>query len=626
MKKFLFGVCFLALASVLEAKERPFSELVGPVQVSNVVNGNVLPYITWGGDAAGFLANGLSNQTSAGSLFAQQGLSFKLVNGDDFVKQCRDYLSGNTPYLRCTFGQLGLASEVLGKDPRTKPVVVMQLTYSLGDHVIARNGLKNLNDLKPANGKKKKVCLQKGGPHVTLVDDTLKAAQLSWEDIEIVWADDLTGALGSGKGPAELFRKDKTIDICCVITPDMLVLTGGLESTGKVEGEGEGSVGGAKVINSTFHMNRSIADIYVVRQDWYNANKESVKKFVAAYLAACEKVVKLRNDFNSNPNQNLPEQKNLLQFTKDTIGAPEWSLEVDTHGLLLDASFVGLAGNENFFRDSGNIEGFEGKQKAALDLAVSQGYASARFGFNSNDFDYKALASLAGIAYTPPTAKTNRHDAESINVFPDSNLDDRTLVSFTVGFEPNQSEFSVDTYGSEFQRVLEQTAKFGNAVVVIRGHSDPTRTLVDFLKAGMNPSLDGKPPVITRTGTAGNYQYFIQTQSGTKQLDLTQTGLIIKLIQDGAFDRRDPNPRETVQAALNLSLSRADAVKAAIIRFAQDRKINLDSSQIQPVGVGVAEPIIAKPTNATEAKSNMRVEFRLVRVPAESVKQSDFDF
>ena len=373
MKKFLFGVCFLALASVLEAKERPFSELVGPVQVSNVVNGNVLPYITWGGDAAGFLANGLSNQTSAGSLFAQQGLSFKLVNGDDFVKQCRDYLSGNTPYLRCTFGQLGLASEVLGKDPRTKPVVVMQLTYSLGDHVIARNGLKNLNDLKPANGKKKKVCLQKGGPHVTLVDDTLKAAQLSWEDIEIVWADDLTGALGSGKGPAELFRKDKTIDICCVITPDMLVLTGGLESTGKVEGEGEGSVGGAKVINSTFHMNRSIADIYVVRQDWYNANKESVKKFVAAYLAACEKVVKLRNDFNSNPNQNLPEYKNLLQFTKDTIGAPEWSLEVDTHGLLLDASFVGLAGNENFFRDSGNIEGFEGKQKAALDLAVSHG-------------------------------------------------------------------------------------------------------------------------------------------------------------------------------------------------------------------------------------------------------------
>lgn len=628
MRKILALFCLLAFASLADAKERPFAELVGPVSVSPVVQQSqvVLPYITWGGDAATFLANGLNTQTQANSLFAAQGLNFKLVNGDNFVEQCRNYLSGKTPYLRCTFGQLGLASEVLGKDQRTKPVVVLQLTYSLGDHVVARNNIKNLNDLKPKNGKKVKICLQKGGPHVTLVDDTLKAAQLTWDDVEIIWVDDLTGAFGSGKGPAESFRKDKTIDICCVITPDMLVLTGGLDSVGKVEGEGEGSVGGAKVVNSTFHMNRSIADIYVVRQDWYSANKDQVQKFVAAYLTSCEKLVALRGEYNANPQALTPEYKGILQFTKDTIGAPEWSLEIDTHGLLLDASFVGLAGNENFFRDSGNIEGFEGKQKSVLDLAVSQGYASNRFGFSPNDFDYKKIADVAGIVYTAPKAKTNRLDAESIDIFPDSNLDDRTLVSFTVGFEANQAEFSVDTYGSEFQRVVEQAAKFGNAVVVIRGHSDPTRMLVDFLKGGMSPSLKGEPPFIKRTGTTGNYQYFIETTEGTKPLDLTQTQLIIKLIQGGAFDNRDPNPRETMQAALNLSLSRADAVKSAIVKFAQDRKVNLDASQIQPVGVGVAEPVIAKPTNPAEAKANMRVEFRLVRIPAEAVKQSDFDF
>ena len=626
MKKVLF-VLFLFVLDT-KAYGENFSELLGPVAVQPVSNSEdvLLPYITWGGDAATFLANGLNEVTQANSLFANQGLRFKLMNGDNFIGQCRNYLMGKTPYLRCTFGQLGLASEVLGKDPRTKPVVILQLTYSLGDHVIARNNIKNLNDLKPKNGKKVKICLQKGGPHVTLVDDTLKAVQLTWEDVEIVWAEDLTGAFGSGKGPAELFRKDKTIDVCCVITPDMLVLTGGLESVGKTEGESEGSVGGAKVINSTFHMNRSIADIYVVRQDWYSVNKNNVQKFVAAYLSACEKLVVLRNEFNSSQQQMKPEYKNILQFTKDTIGTPEWSLEVDTHGLLLDASFVGLAGNENFFRDSGNIEGFEGKQKAVLDLAVSQKYASGRFGFNPNDFDYQALAKLAKIPYVSSKAKSNRIDAESLNVFPDSNLDDRTLVSFTIAFEANQSEFSVDTYGSEFQRVLEQTSKFGNAVVVIRGHSDPTRTLVDFLKAGMSTNLEGKAPLIVRTGTVGNYQYFIQTGFGKKPLDLTQTENICKLIQGGALDRCDPNPRETMQSALNLSLSRADAVKSAIVKFAQDRKINLDSNQIQTVGVGIAEPIIAKPSNPTEAKTNMRVEFRLVRVPAEAVKQSDFDF
>ena len=52
----------------------------------------------------------------------------------------------------------------------------------------------------------------------------------------------------------------------------------------------------------------------------------------------------------------------------------------------------------------------------------------------------------------------------------------------------------------------------------------------------------------------------------------------------------------------------------------------LPETQIQPVGVGIREPFIAKPTTPDEAKQNMRVEFRLVRVNAEATKPGDFDF
>jgi hypothetical protein len=52
----------------------------------------------------------------------------------------------------------------------------------------------------------------------------------------------------------------------------------------------------------------------------------------------------------------------------------------------------------------------------------------------------------------------------------------------------------------------------------------------------------------------------------------------------------------------------------------------MDKSQIQPVGVGIREPFIAKPGNMDEAKQNMRVEFRLIRVEAEATTESDFDF
>ena len=52
----------------------------------------------------------------------------------------------------------------------------------------------------------------------------------------------------------------------------------------------------------------------------------------------------------------------------------------------------------------------------------------------------------------------------------------------------------------------------------------------------------------------------------------------------------------------------------------------MDKSQIQPVGVGVTEPIIPKPANMADAEKNMRVEFRIIRVKPEVMNESDFDF
>jgi hypothetical protein len=38
------------------------------------------------------------------------------------------------------------------------------------------------------------------------------------------------------------------------------------------------------------------------------------------------------------------------------------------------------------------------------------------------------------------------------------------------------------------------------------------------------------------------------------------------------------------------------------------------------------EPVIPKPKNIDEAKENMRVEFRIVKVNPESLTPSDFNF
>lgn len=597
----------LLMSSVAMGQQR-FTDVVGPVGVKDAVTAVPMniPYITWGGDAATFHANG-GLTTSKGSTYEKMGLNIKLTKGDDFVAQVRDYLGGN-PFLRLTFGQLGQASEVLNADPRTKPVVILQLSWSAGDHIVARKHIKNLNDLVQA-GKKTKIAVMANGPHVGLVYDVLLAAQTNKDNIELVWTTDLSGE----KGPAELFKKDPSIDACCVITPDMIGLTGGLESTGAV-GNAEGNVEGSHVIVSTQQMSRAIADVYVVRADWYSKNKPLVEKFVAGYLKSCEDIVAMRKAFNGSKLN--PDYKALLTtcqtaFGKDVIP----TLEVEGHGLLLDCTFVGLPGQVSFFEDAGNLNGFDPKVKNALDLGTGWGFATNRGTIAKHDLDYNKLASLAGIAYTAPKIQP-RIKAESIDVFPDSNLDDRTIFSFTINFEPNESEFSATQYAASFERAIQSASTFGNAVVIVRGHADPTQTLIELIKAGMAKGI------LQRTGEPGSFKYYMDG----KELSFARADKIIQLVKAGAFEGTSVSPTDTMLAAFRLSENRAKKVVDQVSKYALEKNITFDASQIHPVGVGIAEPLIAKPRNGEEARKNMRVEFRLIRVPAEAVKSGDFDY
>jgi outer membrane protein OmpA-like peptidoglycan-associated protein len=446
-----------------------------------------------------------------------------------------------------------------------------------------------------------------------MLDDILKTAQIKWEEINIVWAKDLTGTPDS---PAELFRSKQDIDACFVITPDMIGLCGGLNETGS---GAEGSVKGSRVLISTAELSRSIADVYVCRKDFFDANKPLVARFVAGYLKACEEVVDLKKQYETRGSE---KYLGLLRLAQQIYGAEVLpTLEEDAHGLLSDCTLVGLPGNIAFFLEKGNLSGFDAFQKSSLDLATSRGYAKVRVGLFPPAFDYDADPFKGYLTRTTAT-RQDRFRPEAVMeeieaLTAGGELDERTILSFTINFEPNQTSFSAEQYGAEYQRVVEMAERFGNAVIAIRGHADPTKTLLELVNAGL------KKGVLKRGGTAPNYTYSLQG----KPLDLTSTGQIEQLIEAGAFDGvAEHKPRETMQAALNLSRSRAEAVRDSIVEYAKGKGLQIDPTQIQPIGVGIREPFVAKPTNMDEAKQNMRVEFRLVRVPAEATTASDFAF
>ncbi len=561
-----------------------FSSLVGAVQVGAVQQSGALevPFITWGGDVATFHANG-GLRTKAGSLFAEHGLDLQLVPGDNFVEQVRRYLAGKSPFLRGTFHMLGQASEVIGSDPRTKAVIFLQLTWSAGDHMVARSHVKRLDDLRG-----RKVVLQTGGPHVGMLDDILRTAKLGWNEITVVWTKDLTG----DNGPAALFRKDSSVDACLVISPDMIGLTGGLESRGT---GAEGTLKDSHVLISTATMSQSIADVYACRKDFYDAHRALVEKFTAGYLKACEQIEAMKAEYESGGESR--EYSSVLALARSIYGSEVLPNEEEAHGLISDCTFVHLPGNQKFFLEPGNPVGFEAKQQAALDLAVNQGYAGVRAGFFTADHDYESLARVGKLT------------RESLPSTPQPvGKGQRIVYSFAISFEPNQNEFNDQAYFPEFQRVVELASLFGNAVIAVRGHADPYQTLADLVQAGL------KKGVLERRKQGDGWRYFLKGQP----LDLSATADVVDEIEKGAFDGTVPSPRQTMQAALNLSQRRAEKVRDAIIEFASTKGLILNQEQLKPVGVGIREPVVPKPANLAEAKRNMRVEFSIVEVRAEA--------
>ena len=565
-----------------------------------------VPFILWGGDMATFYGNG-GLKTTAGSVFDKEGLVVELFEGDDFDKQLDDYQAGTSPFLRGTFRMIGLASEKI-EDPGARPMVFMQMTWSSGDHMVSREDIDTMDDLKG-----KTIAVQKGGPHVGMLDDVLKTANLDWDDVKVVWADHITGP-GSA---TELFRNGSEVDAAFAITPDMLGLTGGLENTGT---GAEGTVKGSHVLVSTAELSRSIADVYAVRKDFWEANPKWVTDFSVAYLKSVEEVIDLKGAYEAKGSE---PYLNLLQMSQDIWGKDVIpTLEEDAHGLLSDCTFAGYPGNVAFFTDAKNRHGFADFNTRAIDLATHQGYAKKRVDLLPSPIQWEAAEIKSRLSKTSSDRK-DRFNAEAVlneveALDADGALDSRTLLSFTISFEPNQTVFDSSAYAAEYARVFELADRFGNAAIVIRGHSDTTLVLSQAVKAGLENG-DMK-----RSGSSGNYQYFLDG----RPLDIEDPDAMVKAIQSSNAFRpvAGHDPRKTMAAALNLSRERAAAVRKSIIEHAGDKQIRIDESQLQAQGVGIREPLVARPRAPEEAAMNMRVEFRLVRVSAEAITASDFDF
>lgn len=556
---FLFFAAMPASGAAVEfITAPPLAEVVkdAVADVRSDAAGVMLPLITWGGDIATIYANGNAIRTAKGSIFDREGLQLQLFRADDFKKQVQAYLKGETPYLRGTLGMIAMAAELLSRDPRTKPVIIYQHTWSNGgDCLVVKPGLNTAADLKG-----KTIALQAYGPHVDYLATLLKDSGLKMSDVKIKWVKDLTGTANS---PAEAFY-DTTVDAAMMIVPDGLMLTSG----GTVGTGAEGSVKGAKIMLSTKSANRVIADVYAVRSDYFAANKASVKKLVHGLLLGEQALRQLFKDRQAQMAEYQPMIAGAAKILLDSDAATG-----DAEGLYGDCEYAGFRGNVKFFTDKNWPRNFTRLGEEIQSSYVVAGLLSRKTELSQADWQYQELsAGLTGI----DAADIPRFNVDAVSKVVAQKqamgtMSEGELFSFEVFFQPNQNTFAADTYADAFKKVVELASTYGGAVITVEGHSDPLG-------------------------------YLRKQQENAGEIVL----------------------RRMQQAAKNLSLTRAIAVRDAIMGFAESNGVNLDQSQFTVVGQGISQPktgmcgnLPCAPKTKEDWLSNMRVVFRIIQIEAE---------
>lgn len=566
---YLLVLCFVfpSVSMAVQFIEAPplssvVKTVVGPVQSDGGYDNT--PIITWGGDEATILGNGNSATTTPGSIFGQAGLQLRLQRVDDFKKQVENYLSGKTPFLRGTMGMINMALEVAMRDPRTAPIIFYNMTRSTGgDCLVVKSNIKTLADLKG-----KTIALQAYGPHVDWLVDVLSTVNLTMRDVNIRWVKDLTG---TDNTPTEALHENE-IDAAFVIIPDGLALT----SNGTVGTGSEGSVKGARIIYSTKTADNVIFDVYAVRSDYFDANKDKIKSFTHGLLLAEQDLRQLFKERSSRPS----EYKEMIKTSAKILLDSEEST-ADAEGLYADCTYVGFRGNVKFFGDEKWLRSFSKLNDGIQSAFVTAGLLSAKVSISHAMWNYDELRSgLLGI----DDVETPRFKVEEVARIVEQKrsmgtLGDSELDSSEIFFEPNQNHFTAEKYSDSFNKLIRQAASNGGAVIIVEGHSDP----LGYLK---------------------------KVKAGESQEVL----------------------RRNAQAAKNLSVTRAMSVRDSIIQFASNSNISIDQSQFTVIGHGFMNPktgmcgqLPCPPKTNSEWLSNMRVVFRLIQVEAEESVFSPLD-
>ena len=385
--------------------------------------------VTWGGYAGGqYFNEGFAANTNS-RFYKDYGfkVDFKIL--DDFDASRAAWKSDEVQLLWSTID--AFPTEVNGlKD--FDPVVVFQADWSRGgDAIVARRGINSVADLKG-----KKIAVAELTPSHSFLIWLLEAGGLSIADVEII-------AQSSAIDAAGVFKAQR-VDAAVVWSPD--------------DEDCLRSVPGSRVLESTRSASNIIADVFIAKRSFVEANKERLQQLYEGWMKGAAEIN--ASDANKRKAAKILSE-NFPGFTEENTYNAINNVRLCTHG-----------DNQNFFGLNSSYQGVTG---SSLYTRMANVYSDL-------DFITGDVPNWRLIAYPDLVKGTSltgaEHIAEAAKEFeqlPESEGKSREAVAVKqVSITFRSGEFQLDENAKYIidKEFVEIAKAFSNARIRIEGNTD----------------------------------------------------------------------------------------------------------------------------------------------------------
>jgi len=405
------------------------------------------PINIWPGWAPIIVANNGLEPNEGSIFYKKYGFYLKLAIVDDPVKARDLFASGHSHVLWGTLDMMALFAPELVKDSRTVPVICQQIDWSAGgDGIVARGDIRNINDFRMRNGRRRKVVLAQNSPSHYVIMSLLIDAGIDPAQVDFKWAGDAPAA-------AKIFVQDQSFEAFVGWSPDIYTVSD--------------KVPGTRLVVTTGSANHLIADVWAVRNDFYHDRPDIVANLMRGIFEGMDLVRK-----------NVPAAAQILSRAYN-IPVEDCQSMIGKDGGIAegDAHLTNYRENVNFFLDPMNPSNFEivwnrastiYKSLGAIDAPVPAAKVKAAGILTKMSEEYRETRDFSQPTFRPGALfKTAEADASEI-----------LTKSVIISFEPNKSALNPE-YDPTIPNVMEEIGKlagaFGNAYIVVEGNTDASR-------------------------------------------------------------------------------------------------------------------------------------------------------